>query len=47
MRVGDAPLDDGSVHAHVHAIPMLYRYYTSDMQGIIWGEPDLAVTMQS
>ena len=21
--------------------------YTSDMQGIIWGEPDLAVTMQS
>ena len=20
---------------------------TSDMQGIIWGEPDLAVTMQS
>ena len=23
------------------------HYTTSDMQGIIWGEPDLAVTMQS
>ena len=34
--------DGRTIHTYI------YIYiYTSDMQGIIWGEPDLAVTMQS